>query len=304
MSSNHLFHAVTHSSKFHADDVLATAVLKKVYPQLKFTRTRDSDLVASADIVYDLGGVYDHQARRYDHHQLGSRKREDTGLTYSAFGLIWDHYGLDYCQGNHQVWRYVDNLLVKGIDANDNGEAAEEIGSNAPQFTMPQIINHLNPLSGGDEDYDKQFWAAVDFASGILERMVARLGDDFEVAKQVRSAQQSSIDTRYAELDKAIVMNDMISNIDGLEFLLFPDKVLDTWRLYAVNVAGSTYDVKRPFPESWAGLRDDDLVRVTGIGDAVFCHKNRFLTVAKSRAGALALLNLVLDQDDNGKVES
>jgi uncharacterized UPF0160 family protein len=95
--------AVTHNSKFHADDVFATVVLRKLYPDMQLTRTRDPDVIASADIAYDLSGMYDHAARRYDHHQRGARKRQDTGITYSAFGLIWDHYGREYCA----AWSYI-----------------------------------------------------------------------------------------------------------------------------------------------------------------------------------------------------
>ena len=114
--------AVTHSRKFQADEVFATVFLRKLYPDMKTVGTRDSDLIAELDIAHDLGGEYDHQARCYDHHQLGARKRDDTGLTYSAFGLIWGHYGLEYCNADEEVWRYVDKLLVRGIDADDNGE--------------------------------------------------------------------------------------------------------------------------------------------------------------------------------------
>ena len=34
-------------------------------------RTRDLEKLAPLDIVIDVGGVYDHSLRRYDHHQRG-----------------------------------------------------------------------------------------------------------------------------------------------------------------------------------------------------------------------------------------
>ena len=287
--------AVTHNSDFHADEVFATVVLKKLYPEMKLVRTRDPELIRAADIVYDLGGVYDHATRRYDHHQLGARKREDSGLTYSSFGLIWDHYGLDYCDGNEEVWRYIDKLFVRGIDADDNGEVETKRDSLAREFLVAQVINQLNPLTDSDEDYDEQFWKAVGLASNILERMCKRVANDFTIASEVRRAQDVSPDPRYAELDKAVIMSDMISVIDGLEFLLFPDKVSSAWLISAVNVAGDSFIVKHPFPESWAGLCDEELARVTGVNDARFCHKNRFLTVARTREGALELLRLALE---------
>ena len=49
-----------------------------------------------------------------------------------------------------------------------------------------------------------------------------------------------------------------------------------------------------PFPEEWAGLLGDQLVKVTGIPGAVFCHKGLFLSVWDSRESCEEALNLVL----------
>ena len=51
---------------------------------------------------------------------------------------------------------------------------------------------------------------------------------------------------------------------------------------------------RRDLPEGWAGLRDKELARVTGVSDAVFAHRNRFMAVAKSKEGAIALAKLAL----------
>lgn len=286
--------AVTHNGKFHADEVFATVVLQKLCPDMQLTRTREPDAIAVADIVYDVGGVYDHAARRYDHHQLGARTRDDTGLIYSAFGLVWDHYGLEYCEGDEDVWRYIDDMFVRGIDADDNGEVTTQWDERAQEFPMTKVIDQLNPLPDSGEDSDAQFWKAVELASHVLERMTRRVASDFAVAREVRQAQAESPDSRYAELSRAVTMNAMISDIDGLEFLLFPDEAQAKWLLYAVNIAGRSYESKCPLPESWAGLSGEELARVTGVTDAQFCHKNRFLAVAGTREGVLKLLEKAL----------
>lgn len=85
----------THSGPFHADEALAVYLLRKTaeYRDADIVRTRDAAkraclqgrlrpgadghvsslpvLVAPLDIVVDVGGVYDHAAKRYDHHQRG-----------------------------------------------------------------------------------------------------------------------------------------------------------------------------------------------------------------------------------------
>jgi hypothetical protein len=40
-------------------------------------RTRKAELIETADIVWDVGGVFDAAGRRFDHHQRGAPVRED-----------------------------------------------------------------------------------------------------------------------------------------------------------------------------------------------------------------------------------
>ena len=50
----------------------------------------------------------------------------------------------------------------------------------------------------------------------------------------------------------------------------------------------------KDLPESWAGLRDQELINATGVSDAVFVHRNRFMAVAKNKQGAVRLAELAL----------
>lgn len=281
--------AVTHNGRFHTDDVFATVVVQKVHPELEIVRTRDPEMIESADTAYDVGGVYDHLRRRYDHHQPGAHKREN-GLTYSAFGLIWLHEGINYCDGDHGVWQRIDDVLVRGIDAGDNGEVSDVGDPRAPQYGAWQAIELLNPIAGSNEKYDEQFMYAVARATEILERLVLKTKSELDSAALVRRAQAVSPDVRYAELDGQAELSDCISEIEGLEYLLFPEFTNNTWQVVAVPEPRNHFTKKHPFPEEWAGLMNGDLANVTGVPDALFCHSKRFLAVAKSRAGALELL--------------
>jgi len=51
--------AVTHDGPFHADDVFADAVLRAALSEVQLTRSRDTAVIASADLVFDVGGIYD-----------------------------------------------------------------------------------------------------------------------------------------------------------------------------------------------------------------------------------------------------
>ncbi|MCB1135951.1 MAG: MYG1 family protein, partial [Chlamydiia bacterium] len=76
------------------------------------------------------------------------------------------------------------------------------------------------------------------------------------------------------------------------QFVLMPKG--EHWKLRGVP---PTYerrmDVRNPFPESWAGLLDEDLKRVSGIPGAIFCHKGRFISVWETREDALRALRMM-----------
>ena len=60
----------THHGSFHADDVLAWALIRVFLdPQAELIRTRDEGVIQSADVVIDVGGVFDPDSSRFDHHQ-------------------------------------------------------------------------------------------------------------------------------------------------------------------------------------------------------------------------------------------
>ena len=60
-----------HSGKFHADDTLAIYLLLQTHEFFgsEIVRTRDPAVLAECDCLVDVGGEYDHDRRRYDHHQ-------------------------------------------------------------------------------------------------------------------------------------------------------------------------------------------------------------------------------------------
>ena len=94
MTINYL---VTHSGGFHADELLSSAVLTRLFPEADLLRSRDRLCITPAadKIIYDVGGDYDIEAKIFDHHQSPGPLRDD-GQPFSSFGLVWKHYGRAY----------------------------------------------------------------------------------------------------------------------------------------------------------------------------------------------------------------
>lgn len=57
----------THNGAFHCDEALACAILRSLpeYEASEVVRTRDQKVLDTCDVVVDVGGVFDHQTKRY-----------------------------------------------------------------------------------------------------------------------------------------------------------------------------------------------------------------------------------------------
>lgn len=287
---------VTHNGKFHADDVFGTALMLQLYPEADVVRTRDETVIADADVVYDLGGVFDAEKRRFDHHQQGSPVR-DNGIIYSGFGLLWRHYGREFCDGDENVWRLIDEQFVQQIDAEDNGQTL----STATDFavlpvSISTVIGYYNPSgSATDEERYLAFMEAVHAATEVLLKLRAQMVVEQAAIDTFATQYAASPDKRYAVLGTYISADVVAEANPELEFIIFPDETLQAWRVRAVPDVAGSFAVRRRFPESWRGLRDAEMAKASGVSSAIFCHKAGFLAVAQTKEGALDLLAKALE---------
>jgi hypothetical protein len=82
---------------FHADEALAVYMLKQLFTStVTLVRTRDPEAIDKADIVVDVGSVYDPARHRYDHHQREFTETfspRHTVTRLSSAGLVYKHFG-------------------------------------------------------------------------------------------------------------------------------------------------------------------------------------------------------------------
>ena len=276
----------THSGPFHADDVMATALLRVfVDAQATVVRTRDPEQMAPADVVIDVGGVFDPDTRRFDHHQASY-----TGDRSSA-GMV-----LDWLTASSTIDARLGSTLRAGLmdylDAVDNGRTAPK--SEVPCF--PRLVDALNQTADTQEEFDQAFERATTVAQWFLEGLVAgqrkieRAEQVVVAAMQDAEAHQRNVIflDAYHSWKKPYFANGGASH--PTEFVLFPGTD-GSWRIVAIPPQYGDFAQKRSLPEAWAGLTDAELEAVVGIEGAVFCHKNRFIAVFKTREGALQALD-------------
>lgn len=279
----------THDGSFHADEVTACALLllMDAIDLEKIFRTREKHVLKTLEYVCDVGGVYDPKTKQFDHHQQGYQGN------LSSAGMVLE-YLKDKKIITKSIFTYLNDTLIKGVDAIDNGKIPGEVEGIA---TFSSIIAHFVPVDQetSAQDLDKAFFEAVDFAYGHLSRLLKKL-------TYIRSC-RSLIEEEMKKNQTVLFFNKPIPWIESFfelngeshpaKYIIMPAG--KHWKLRGIP---PTYErrmeVRAPLPLSWAGLIDLDLKKATQIPGAIFCHKGRFISVWESKEDAIKAVEIVL----------
>ena len=327
----------THSGTFQADEALGVWMLRQLpdYRNSKVVRSRDSNVLDKLDIVIDVGGVYDHDALRYDHHQRGYDERFDEGkestegrcTKLSASGLVYRHYGKDVIKQYYPMLSedslelaYVKlyDSMLEALDAIDTGVEMVPDGVEVlykDSTGLSSRVSRCNPR-----------WNEVDESTGEPPNPDER----FEIASQMCGEDFLSVMTRIVESDipaRDFVERSLLKrhetdasgeiialesgglpwrghlydlekehNVDPLiKFVLYTDQA-NMWRVQAVTVEGRGFENRLSLPEEWRGVRDEDLAKLAGIPGCTFCHAAGFIGGNETYEGALQMARVALSK--------
>ena len=111
---------ITHSGRFHVDDVISTIFLSKIIDNVILLRV---PTIGNKDVKNKI--VYDIGLGEFDHHQKSRNGQRDNGIFYSSIGLLWRKFGKEYLKKIGvkyiaKTFEYMDRELIQNIDAADN----------------------------------------------------------------------------------------------------------------------------------------------------------------------------------------
>lgn len=298
-------HLVTHSGGFHADELLSSVILTRLFADAELVRSRDKAWITPGEgrIIYDVGGQYDAEARIFDHHQKPNPLRED-GQPYSSFGLIWAQYGRDFLRAldvpEHDVEKIhasFDRGFVLPVDLLDNG--AVDASSAGPLFsglTLPALLESLKPAFDDREEGadDRAFAAAVPVARAFVEARIRRSAAKYRAEAMVLAAIEEAGEGRILELPMGMPFRAGVeaAGADHLLFVVHPRG--SDWALTTIRTGDDTFATRADLPAAWAGLTDEALEAASGVPGAKFCHNGRFIAVASSRDAIVAMAELAV----------
>ncbi len=282
----------THNGGFHTDDVFAVAILKLIWPKIKIIRTRDNSKLTKADIVVDVGREYNPKLHKYDHHQENFVDKRKNGITYASAGLIWKHFGKKLI-GSKAGHEHIDNALIQPIDAHDNGIKYFSSEKILP-YTIQEIIrSHLPNWQEKSPNLDKAFKESVELAAKVLKKEIKNAKTLDKANKIIRNAIKRR-KGRYIVLEPPVPpWEGIIAEEPNIDFVVFKGSG-EKWCAYSAPVSIGSFERRKLLPEKWADLVNEKLALETGVKDAIYCHKKRFVAYTKSKKGAIKLVEKAL----------
>ncbi|XP_064161125.1 UPF0160 protein MYG1, mitochondrial [Anguilla rostrata] len=317
----------THNGTFHCDEVFACFLLRQLpeYKDAEIVRTRDPAVLATCDVVVDVGGEFDPKKHRYDHHQRSFVEtfsslcpEKPWGTKLSSAGLIYLHFGRQVLEKLTQLQpddRRLDALydklyenFVEEVDAVDNGISQYD---GEPRYavssTLSARVSHLNPRwNSKSQDTEEGFRQAmkmvgaefldrVDFyqnswlpARALVEGAV-QMRSEVDPSGEVIILKQGGCPWKehLFSLEKELSVNPPI------KFVLYTDQN-GQWRVQCVPAGLHTFQNRLSLLEEWRGVRDEALSTLSGIPGCVFVHAGGFIGGNRSQQGALEMARRTL----------
>ncbi|XP_078362703.1 MYG1 exonuclease-like [Oculina patagonica] len=327
----------THNGTFHCDEALACFMLKQLpeYKHADIVRTRNPEELAKCDIVVDVGGVYDADKHRYDHHQrsfTGCMKTLSSGKPWvtklSSAGLVYLHFGhrvisqvlktKDNDDVTNKIYDKIYENFIQEIDAIDNGiSQSDEEPRYSITTNLSSRVSRLNPRwNDPNPDGEKQFQKAVDLVGEELLNRICYYRDSWLPARSLVEA--AIIDRKKVDPSGEIIelegggcpwkehlfeLEQDLKIEPPIKFVIYTDQN-NKWRVQCVPVRPDAFVNRLSLLEEWCGYRDEPLSALSGIKGCIFVHASGFIGGNETREGALEMARKTLQHRDslsNGK---
>eukprot|EP00483_Globobulimina_turgida_P001742 UN01744 len=196
----------THHGTFHCDEVLACFMLRnhtKEFRNADIIRSRDPDILSTADIVVDVGAEFDLNSNKFDHHQntFCETFSSDFDTKLSSAGLIYKYFGKEIIRDI--IIKHSDDIQTN-MDAVDKKEA--ELNDNILNVVYKKVYKSFIEGIDGIDNGVQQYQSANDTDTNIEKRYAINT----DLSSRVSAFnpwwnQESNDDIVMKQFDKAVL---------------------------------------------------------------------------------------------------
>ncbi len=270
---------ITHSGKFHVDDVISTIFLSKILDRVTLIRLPSvNNIDVKSKIVYDIG------LGEFDHHQKNRNGQRKNGIYYSSIGLLWKKFGKKYLEDLHvkyvdKLFDYIDTELIQYIDATDNIQL--EYLENK---TSPDFIKLCNPEWNENISEDEAFVNAIQLANSFWNIYIKHAIAEVEAIEIIMS-KLNSCTQNYLFFDKEMPYKKAmkLSTNTTVKYLIFKSRREG----YDIRIVANSLMFK---PEL---IKSDDISitqKITGIDGLIYADVNGKFCCTKTLESAIKLI--------------
>lgn len=270
---------VTHSGKFHVDDVISTIFLSKIIEKVVLLRVSTVENKNLKDkIVYDIGGG------EFDHHQKNRNCQRENGIYYSSIGLLWQKFGKEYLEklkvkNIDKTFEYMDNELIQYIDATDNMQTEYLENKISPDF-----IKLCNPQWNENISEEEAFINALKLADEFWNVYIKHAIAEVEAIEIILNKIERCKDC-YLVFDKEMPYRKAIkfSNNNTVKYMIFKSRREG----YDIRTIIDTCEFKNEIVQE----KDINKSRkLTGINDLIYVDVHGKLCCTETLEGAIKLV--------------
>ena len=249
---------------------------------------------------------------------------------YLHFGkpVIALHTGLEEQSEEVDIlWKKLYEDFVEALDAHDNGisvyNPSETKGLQKRFYdggiNLGSLVGDLNANYGDEEGLtpdqaqaaeDERFLKASSLMGETFVRKLtyyhrAWLPARTLVHETYNCRKQYDVKGRLMVFPRACPWKDHLYTMEAdrpdeekVLYVLYPESEHEgaRWRIQAVSVSIDSFESRRPLPETWRGLRDDQLSDVSGVQGCIFAHASGFIGGNETKGGALEMAKKALEK--------
>lgn len=292
---------VTHNGLFHADEGFGVAFLNLLLgSEMRVVRTRNPQEIEDAYVALDVGGVYDNDGLRYDHHQREfTEVHEGTSVKLATCGLIWRHFGSIVITKLHPeldveqvqtLWQSVDETICRPVDMQDNGQCTFKTdGAEAQALTITMMVSSFNQQDIYSPAQDEAFMRVVEILKEYILNFLRAGANKLQLLKEAEETVKAQLGSRVLVLDKFLPYRETVLKAnaeEGGQFDLVTYPAKGQWNIQTIpldDTPENFYSQRVSLPKRLWGLTGPDASKESlGGCDLVFCHKTGFLAAVKA----------------------